>query len=209
VRRNRPLAWFWFGVMVVTVVGGVALSMMGPPLLKLLLGAPQAESMGARQVVVTSITLSTGPPSPVAQGTPVVLTATVSPPAAVGSVQFKDGAANIGPAVMVTNGTASGTTSTLVAGSHSLTAVFTPANPAAYAPSVSPVVVFAVTGATATSITLATSPASPVASGVPVTLTATVAPPTAVGSVQLKTARTIWVIRCRSPVGWPRAPRRR
>jgi hypothetical protein len=184
VRRNRRLAWLWFGVVVVVVVGGVALSMMGPPLLT---GASKAGSpAGARQAVATTVMLTTSPASPVAQGTPVVLTATVNPPTAVGSVQFMDGIATIGPSVMVTNGTASGTTSSLPGGSHSLTAVFTPANPASYAPAVSPVVVFVVTGATATTITLATSPASPVASGVPVTLTATVAPPTAVGMVQFK-----------------------
>jgi hypothetical protein len=178
------LAWLWLGVVVVAVVGVVALVMMGPPLL---MGASQAgPSAGARQAVATTVTLTTSPPSPVAQGTPVMLTAAVAPPTAVGSVQFKDGATIIGPAVIVANGAASGTTSSLSAGSHSLTAVFTPANPAADAPSVSPVVVFVVIGVPATTTTLATSPASPVAQGVAVTLTATVAPPTAAGTVQFK-----------------------
>jgi hypothetical protein len=179
------LAWLRFGVVVVGVVGGVALLMMGPPL-KLLMRTSPAHSTGTRQAVATTVTLTTAPPSPVALGTPVVLTATVAPPAAVGSVQFKDGAATIGPSVIVTNGTALGTTSSFPAGSHQLTAVFTPANPAAYAPSVSPVVVFVVTGPTATTITLASSPASPVTSGVPVTVTATIAPLTAAGTVQFK-----------------------
>ncbi|MBM4510021.1 hypothetical protein GS421_17755 [Rhodococcus hoagii] len=42
-----------------------------------------------------------------------------------GSVQFKDGATNIGVPVAVVNGTATAQTSFTTAGSHSITAVFT------------------------------------------------------------------------------------
>lgn len=62
----------------------------------------------------------------------VELTATVSPIAA-GTVQFKEGTSNIGAPVTVdATGVASLTTDTLGAGAHSITAVFTPANPAKF-----------------------------------------------------------------------------
>lgn len=189
MRKNRPLALLSFVVVVVAVVGGVALLMIGRPLLTggTSKAAPPA---GARQVTATATALTTSPASPVAQGTPVALTATVTPAAAAGTVQFKDGATNLGNPVVVSNGTALGTTSSLPAGSRSLIAVFTPANPAAYAPSTSPAVTFVVTGVPATSITLTTSPASPVVQSTPVTLVATVAPATAAGTVQFKDGAT-------------------
>ncbi len=136
----------------------------------------------------TSTALTTSPASPVAQGSTVTLTATVTPSTAAGTVQFKDGTTNVGNAVNVTNGTASGATSTLAAGSHQLTAVFTPTNAATFSPSTSPAVTFVVTapGAAATSTALTTSPASPVAQGNPVKLTAAIAPSTAAGTVQFK-----------------------
>jgi len=74
----------------------------------------------------TTTTLAASPASPQPSGTNVNLTATVTPSGAVGSVQFKDGAANLGPAVSVTAGTATTSTNTLAVGSHNLSAVFTP-----------------------------------------------------------------------------------
>lgn len=141
-------------------------------------------------VPATTVTLATSPASPVAQGTPVTLTATVAPPTAAGTVQFKDGANNLGNPVTVAGGSASGTTSTLVSGSHQLTAVFTPTDPHAFSASTSPPVTMVITGATATSTALTTSPASPVAYGTPVTLTVTIAPATAPGTVQFKDGTT-------------------
>ena len=78
--------------------------------------------------VPTSTTTSLGvtPASPQVAGTTLTLTATVTPTAAAGTVQFMDGATNIGSA-NVSGGTAQITTSTLAAGTHSLTAVFQPA----------------------------------------------------------------------------------
>ncbi len=149
-----------------------------------------APPAGARQVTATATTLTTSPVSPVAQGTPVALTAAVTPAVAAGTVQFKDGATNLGNPVVVSNGTALGTTSSLPAGSRSLIAVFTPANPAVNAPSTSPAVTFVVAAVPATSITLTTTPASPVVQGTPVTLVATVAPATAAGTVQFKDGAT-------------------
>lgn len=186
MRRDKSVAWLWFGVVVVAVVGGVALLMMGPPLLKLLIGVSRAQPTGAHQALATTATLSTSPPSPVAHGTTVTLTAIITPATVVGTVQFKDGATNLGPPVIVISGSASGTTSSLPAGTHTLTAAFTPANLAAYTPSVSPVVTFAVSAATTTSTTLAIAPTSPIPEATPITLTATIAPPTAAGTVQFK-----------------------
>ena len=76
-------------------------------------------------VTATATTL-TASPNPSTAGSTVTLTATETP-AAAGSVQFKDGAANIGAPVAVNGGgVATTTTSSLTAGSHSLSAVFTP-----------------------------------------------------------------------------------
>ncbi len=103
---------------------------------------------GTPLTTTTSTALTTSPASPIAQGTRVALTATVTPAAATGTVQFKDGTTNIGNPVTVTNGTASSTTSRLTVGSHQLTAVFTPTDPAAYSPSTLPAVTFVVTAPT-------------------------------------------------------------
>ncbi len=145
-------------------------------------------------MTTTSTTLSTSPTSPTSQGTPVYLTATVRPATATGTVQFKDGTTNLGPPVTVANGTASGTTSSLTARSHQLTAGFTPTDPATHGPSTSPPVTYVVTGGgpseTATRTTLSTSPTSPTSQGTPVYLTATVRPATATGTVQFKDGTT-------------------
>ena len=79
----------------------------------------------------TTTTLTTTPASPQKVGTPVTLNASVSP-SAPGTVQFKVGSTDIGTPVTVTGGTASTTTTTLPLGSNSLSAVFTPAQFAAY-----------------------------------------------------------------------------
>src|SRR5262249_52426583 len=75
----------------------------------------------------TSTVLNVTPVSPADAGTSETLKATVSPSAA-GSVQFKDGTAALGAPVPVAGGVASLNT-TLPVGTHSLTAVFTPADP--------------------------------------------------------------------------------
>src|ERR1700730_1477561 len=93
----------------------------------------------------TTTTLSVAPPSPQPSGTNVSMTAAVSPSSAVGSVQFKDGGANLGPAVSVTAGTASMSTTALAVGSHNLSAVFTPTDPTAFTTSTSNTVPYAIT----------------------------------------------------------------
>jgi Bacterial Ig-like domain (group 3) len=153
----------------------------------------------AASATMTSTTLTTSPASPVPHGTEVTLTAAITPVEAAGTVQFRDGTDPIGDPVTVSNGKASRSTSTLAVKSHQLTAVFTPTDSATYSPSTSTVVSFMVTdssGVTHTSTTLTTSPASPVAKGNPVTLTATIAPVEAAGTVQFKADGT-------DPIGDP------
>ncbi|MGH3965178.1 MAG: Ig-like domain-containing protein [Pseudonocardiaceae bacterium] len=189
MRKKKTLTLLLSGVLLVVAAIGAAMLTIGAasPTGGMSIAAPPAS---ARQVTPTSTALATSSASPVAQGTPVQLTATVTPAAATGTVQFKDGSTNIGEAVTVRNGTASQTTSTLAVGSHQLTAVFTPANPAAYSPSTSPAVPFVISGATATSTALTTSLASPAAQGTSMTLTATVTPAAATGTVQFKDGAT-------------------
>ena len=124
----------------------------------------------------TSTTLTAAPPSPQTAGTSVTLTANVTPTAAVGSVQFQDNGANLGPAVSVTAGTATMSTNSLTVGTHSLTAVFTPTDPTAFQGSTSPPVSYVITAA-AKSVDLGvtkTGPATATAGGpIAYTLTAT------------------------------------
>ncbi|MGH3671665.1 MAG: Ig-like domain-containing protein [Pseudonocardiaceae bacterium] len=61
---------------------------------------------------------------------------------AAGTVQFKDGNTNLGRPVPVGGGVAIGLFTTLPPGSHSVTAVFTPTNPAKFKPSTSNTVAF-------------------------------------------------------------------
>ena len=106
----------------------------------------------AAVVTATSTTLGVTPASPQNPGTAVTLNATVTP-ATAGTVQFKDGATNIGAAVTVTAGAASTTTSSLSVGSHSLTAVFTPSNTTLFSGSTSSPSTFVVSAVPATPTT--------------------------------------------------------
>ena len=67
----------------------------------------------------------------------MIPTAQVTPTNATGTVQFKDGTTNLGAPVHVTPGTTVGPVSTLHPGTHSLSAVFIPTNPARFQPSTS------------------------------------------------------------------------
>ncbi|MGO9027429.1 MAG: beta strand repeat-containing protein [Acidimicrobiales bacterium] len=150
-----------------------------------------AGSTGTDTFTVTAIptatTLSASPPSPRFAGTPVTLTATVSP-AASGTVQFEVGPTDLGSPVTVSGGTATSTSSSLPVGVDSLSAVFTPASGSGYAGSTG-TASFTVEPLTATSTSLSTSPASPQVVGTAVTLTATVTPG-ASGAVQFEVGST-------------------
>ena len=70
----------------------------------------------------TTVLVSSGSPS--LFGVPVTFTATVSPSTASGTVQFKDGAGDLGSPVDLAGGVATFQTSSLSVGSHSITAVY-------------------------------------------------------------------------------------
>lgn len=141
---------------------------------------------------VTSAVLTASPASPQFQGTPVTFTTTISPAAATGSVEFFDGATSLGSAV-VSGGTASITRSNLSVATHTITSDFTPTG-VAYRPSSSNAISYDIQTpppATATTTTLAVTPASSAATSTPtnfddVTLTATISPAAATGSVVFK-----------------------
>ncbi len=61
----------------------------------------------------------------------------VAPTTAAGTVQFKDGGRNLDGPQQVIGGFAIGRLMFLGGGEHSITAVFTPANPAQFKPSTS------------------------------------------------------------------------
>jgi hypothetical protein len=81
------------------------------------------------------------PLGPAASGIAIPI-ATVAPPNAAGTVQFKDGTVSLGGPVRVTGGVAVGPVNFLGKGTHSVTAVFTPANPANFKTSTSNKVTF-------------------------------------------------------------------
>ncbi len=105
-----------------------------PPNARPLLLDPITGQVGA---TATHTTLQVAP-NPGFQGIPEILIATVAPFNAAGTVQFKDGTNNIGAPKPVTGGIAISTTPPLAIGTHTLTAVFTPTNPAAFGSSISP-----------------------------------------------------------------------
>ena len=80
--------------------------------------------------VASSLNPSTG-------GQSVTFTATVAGSSPTGTMQFKDGAANLGAAVALSGASASLTTSTLAVGTHPITAVYS--GDAGNAPSTSPI----------------------------------------------------------------------
>jgi hypothetical protein len=81
-------------------------------------------------------------PLPFGLGGFVIPIAHVAPFNAAGTVQLKDGTTSIGAPVPVTGGLAFGGFFVFPAGSHSLTAVFTPADPGAFQLSTSNPVTF-------------------------------------------------------------------
>lgn len=119
------------GAFVVAVVAGGVLFIHGV--------SDATPPISVSQVMATTTTKLAPSASSVTQGEEVTLTATVTPSAAAGNVQFKDGDANLGNPVPVENGIARTTisTSTLTPGTHLLTAAFTPSDVATYSSSTS------------------------------------------------------------------------
>ncbi|WP_430335113.1 beta strand repeat-containing protein [Rhodococcus sp. ACT016] len=131
--------------------------------------------------VATSTTVQA--PATAQTGTAVTLTATVTPPNASGTVQFKDNGTNIGSPVAVASGTANLQHTFLTGGSHSITADFVAGsgfvNSSASAQTVN---VSVPDVATTTTVTV---PAA-AQTGTEVTLTADVTPNPGGGTVQFQ-----------------------
>jgi hypothetical protein len=143
------------------------------------IGSFRFSSCGQSQSGTTTTLVSSSPAS--TYGQPVTFTATVSPSAATGTVQFLDGANSLGT-VIVSAGHASLTTATLAVGTHSITAIYS--GDTGYAASTSSALTQTVTAGTVSTTTALTSNPNPSKSGRPVTFTATISPSTATGTVQ-------------------------
>ena len=138
----------------------------------------------------TTTTLGALPVSPQNVGTSVTFTATVTPTAA-GTVQFFDNGATLNTPQTVAAGKATLTTSTLTAGTHPITATFTPSNPTAFSGSTTASALnYTLNTPAASTITTLTGNPTSVTVGSTTTLTATIAPPTATGTVQFKDGST-------------------
>ena len=124
-------------------------------------------------------------------GQPVLFTATVSaaPPGAgtlTGTLQFKDGTTNLGAPVVVNNGSATFTTSSLAVGQHSITAVYSGDSNFAGSTGSLPTQTVSRAG----SSTSLTSSVNPSVAGQSVTFTATVNPAEATGNVTFQDGNT-------------------
>ncbi|WP_255433575.1 N,N-dimethylformamidase beta subunit family domain-containing protein [Tessaracoccus sp. MC1865] len=139
----------------------------------------------AAPAVTTTTTLTAGTPT----HNSVELTATVTPTGAVGTVQFMNGTTELGTPVTVTNGTASYLAAGLTPETgYTFTAVFTPTNAALFTTSTSNQVPVTTTAAPA--VTTTTTLAASNITHNSATLTATVTPNTAVGTVQFRNGTT-------------------
>jgi hypothetical protein len=141
----------------------------------------------------TEVALNVEPDSPQPVNAALTLTATVTPPTAAGKVLFaRQGAAGsaaipLGEPVDLTGGSATKSTGPMPQGIWSLIATFQPTDPTAFQTSSKTIPDFQIGDAVATPTTtqLAVSPPnSPQLQGTPLTLTATVQPTNAAGSVK-------------------------
>jgi hypothetical protein len=137
-----------------------------------------ALSQTVSQSQSTTISVASGS-NPSAYGSAVTFKATVSPSSSTGTVTFYDNSKSMGTAPL-SGGVATFATSTLTAGSHSITAGYTPSGSAAVT---SAALTQTVNKAT-TSTTLSASP-NPSKVGNQVTFTASVSPSSATGTVTL------------------------
>jgi hypothetical protein len=133
------------------------------------IGSFKFPSCGASQTSTTTTAVSSLPTSTFGQS--VTFTASVSPSAATGAVQFFDGGASLGT-VALSGGSASLTTASLTTGSHSITASY--GGDATFAGSTSAAITQTVNKASTT--TALTSSPNPSSSGQSVTFTVTVTP---------------------------------
>jgi hypothetical protein len=132
-----------------------------------------------------STTALTSSANPSTSGQSVTFTAMVTPSAATGTVTFKDGGTALGTGTL-TSGTATFSTSTLATGTHSITAVY--GGDSTYGGSTSAALSQGV--GVISSTTSVNSSTNPSTYGQSVTLTATVSPSTATGTVTFKDGST-------------------
>jgi uncharacterized protein YjdB len=146
--------------------------------------AAVSQTVNARAVTTTALTSS---PNPAAYGTSVTITATVTPSAATGTVQFFNGATLLGSASL-SAGKAQLKIATLPAGSDSLSAAY--GGDANDLSSTSSPITETVTKVASTT-KLAANPAAQSTQGQAVTFTATVTPAGATGVVQFLDGSTV------------------
>jgi sugar lactone lactonase YvrE len=135
--------------------------------------------------LATTTTLSASAPT-IVHGQTVTLTASIPFPGPTGTMQFLDGGVPLGTAALVSS-SATLSVSTLGAGSHSITAVYS--GDANDASSTSAPVTVSVSKANA-AIALTASP-NPSVAGQPVTFTAAVSPSSSTGTVQFLDGATV------------------
>ncbi len=143
----------------------------------------------AATVTITALSTTTtlvAQPAQISFGSTTSLIATVSPSAASGSVVFRDASFGVLGTATVTAGSAVLNTSTLPAGTRSISADYS--GNAVYASSLSTITTVEVSVAPS-SVTLAPLPAS-VNAGTPLTLSATVIPATATGTLTFRNGTT-------------------
>jgi hypothetical protein len=138
-------------------------------------------------VKAPTTTALTSSPNPSAFGQTVTFTATVTPATATGTVQFLKGSVVLGSASL-SGGRAQFSTSALPAGANPITATYS--GDSGNAASTSATVTQTVNKISST-VTLAASPASQATAGQTVTLTATVSPSSATGTVQFLDGSTV------------------
>ncbi|RVW06919.1 Ig-like domain repeat protein [Prescottella agglutinans] len=128
-------------------------------------------------------TTNVSAPATAVTGTPVTLSASVTPSTATGTVQFRDNGIDIGAPVSVSGGFATTSHTFTATGPHTVTAVFT--GTSTFASSTSEPQTVAVTApdvATSTALTVPTDAKT----GTSVQLTAAVTPANATGTVQFR-----------------------
>lgn len=141
------------------------------------------------QAAATTATLAASPASPQNLGANVTFTATISPTAAAGSVQFKSDGSNLGSPVAVSGGTAQLSTTALPAGTHAITADFTPTDLGSYSGSTGGPLSYRIIGPADNTVTAVSANPSTANQGDNVALTASVSDSTTpatipVGSVK-------------------------
>jgi hypothetical protein len=136
--------------------------------------------------VAQNTTTTVQAPGTATTGQAVNLTATVSPAAAGGTVQFKDNGANIGSPVTVANGTATLSHTFNTAAAHSITAVFAGATGFKDSTSAASTVTVSDPAPVDQDTTTTVQAPGTAMTGQAVNLTATVSPAAAGGTVQFK-----------------------